>query len=75
MAKRQGEKKLQLEYCHDRLAKRKLGIVYELLLPPHAGVVGNTDNELTALGEPCHEDGGDLYASFFRETKGRENHR
>jgi len=49
MANRQGEKKLQLEYCHDRLAKRKLGIVYELLLPPHSSFFGDANKELTAL--------------------------
>lgn len=75
MAKRQVPKQIQLEYCPDRLAKRKLCIVYEFLIPIHTCSSGDTYDELIEAGELCHVDGRHLYESFFRETKGRKNDR
>jgi hypothetical protein len=68
-------RKIQLEYCFDRLSTKKISQAYNFLVPDKTWTTGISNDRLEKRGRgSANDDSRNLYKSLLRSPKRRTNH-
>jgi hypothetical protein len=69
------ERRIQLEYCFDRLSAKKISQAYNFLVPDKTWATGISNHRLEKQDKgSANDDSRNLYKSFLRSPERSTNH-